>query len=97
MRPCVSGDARLDPVPEGRRAAAAEGQHQDAFRIDAGGDPRRDRLDQHRRLAGAGTADDQQRAVGVRGDVVVQRVGAQAGHGRWATANQTVRRAAHRR
>jgi hypothetical protein len=93
----VAGDPRLDPVAQRRGAAAAEREHQDAFRVGAVGDPGGDRLDQQRRLAGAGAADDQQRAVGVIDDVPLEGVDAQRGHRRPAVPDQAVGRATHGR
>nr|BFE67996.1 hypothetical protein GCM10020092_012970 [Actinoplanes digitatis] len=90
------GDAGLDPVPQRRRAAAAEREHQDAFRVDAGGDPLRDGLDEHRCLARAGPAHHEQRSVGVLDHVALERVVAQPRHGRGGAPDEPVRRPANR-
>jgi hypothetical protein len=92
----VVGDAGLDAVAQGRGAAAAERQHQDALGVDALGDAGGDRLDQGGGLAGAGAADHQQRAVDVRGDVALQFVGAEGGHGGAGAPDQAVGGPAHR-
>ena len=79
---------RLDALAQRGGAPAAEGQHQDAFRVDPLGDPGGDRLDQRAGLAGAGTAEHQHRPVGVRDDLGLHRIDPPAG----ATARRLDRR-----
>ena len=57
----AAGEQPLDAPAELGCGAARKGRQHDALRIGAGKDQRRDPVGQHRRLAGAGAGDDEQR------------------------------------
>ncbi len=57
----TAGEQALDPADQFGRRAARESRQHDALRIGAGEDQRRHPMGEHRRLAGAGAGDDEQR------------------------------------
>jgi len=77
-----SGHPGLDPVAQRGGRTAAERQHQDVVGRGAVGHPRGDRLDQRGGLAGAGSAEHQQRARAVRGDRELRPIERDRGGGR---------------
>ena len=62
------GDPAGDPGAQLGGGLAAEGQDEDLLGVDAGVDPRGDRLDDRRRLAGARAGQHEQRAAGMVDD-----------------------------
>ena len=69
-----AGDPAGDPRAELGGGLAAEGQDEDLLRVDAGVDPRRDRLDDRRRLPRAGAGEHEQRAARMVDDGLLRGV-----------------------